>query len=76
MKNGLAWEYCVLHYSYSRRVKCKFYEGEFTVGVYHLKHHLAETRNNAKSSLVVPYDIKSTMLDKVYKLQKKLLQKS
>lgn len=41
-----------------------------------MKHHVTGTRNNVKPCLAVPDDVKSKMLDKVYKLQTKLLQKS
>ncbi|XP_058775861.1 serine/threonine-protein phosphatase 7 long form homolog [Vicia villosa] len=55
---------------------CEMWKQRRSRGVYRLKHHLAKTRNNVKSCLAIPDDIKKTMLDKVYKLQKNLLQKS
>ncbi|XP_050897332.1 uncharacterized protein LOC127104174 [Lathyrus oleraceus] len=76
MKTDPTWKYCVLLDPISRRVKCKFCEGEVIGGVYHLQHHLAGTRNNVKPYLAVPDDVKSKILDKIYKLQTKLLQKS
>ncbi|XP_058741039.1 uncharacterized protein LOC131613382 [Vicia villosa] len=76
MKTDPTWEYCVLLDPITRKVKCKFCESEVTGGIYRFKHNLAGNHNNVKMCLAVPDGIKIKMVDRVYKLQTKLLQKS
>ncbi|GKD19774.1 hypothetical protein Tco_1208932, partial [Tanacetum coccineum] len=44
-----------------RRVKCKFYEEEFTGGMFMFKHHLARTHQNVGACTRVPEDVKVKM---------------
>ncbi|GAU51970.1 hypothetical protein TSUD_417630 [Trifolium subterraneum] len=75
MKTDPTWEHGVMIDEATRRVRYNYSSQEFTGGTYRFKHHLAGTSKDVKSCKLVPDDVKKTVEDIVYDLQKKLLKK-